>query len=222
MPYTLVMKNILPITLLGFMILAGAGFYLANKPSTVIVAPTNLQESKPVSPTTTSVIPTPEATSLVDILKAGGSSYSHPSGAYSFLYPSEYVIDSQDNDHYIRIIKRGASQRPQSEISDGVLIVFEAVDLQKLSLEEWVDEQLKASAEAGTSQVIQPKKTMTLNGYPGFTYQTQGFGSSTYIVVQKAATSQSAVSITFLVADPQNQGYQSEVEAILATLELRK
>ena len=93
-----------------------------------------------ISPTPSRGIP-PTSPSRIN-LEAGGSSYLDGKGVYSILYPNDYVLDTQDPIH-IRIYKRGETQRPQSEMSDGALMVFESIELQGKSLETWVDASRK-------------------------------------------------------------------------------
>lgn len=149
-------------------------------------------------------------------LRANGSNFRDPQGVYSFLYPNEYELFTDDPQH-IRIIKRGATQQGQTELYDGVLVVFESIDLQGQTLENFVDSRIQQSTADGTTEVTEPKKATTLTTYPGFTYRLRGLGESTYVVVQKDFTSDSAVVINFLVADPEGQGYQEEVDSILST-----
>src|SRR5688572_7943238 len=81
--------------------------------------------SQPPSPSPSPVLSetiSPTNTSVMD-LEVGGSSYTDEKGIFSFLYPNDYVLDTQDPNH-IRIYKRNDTQRPQSEMSDGALIVF--------------------------------------------------------------------------------------------------
>lgn len=154
-------------------------------------------------------------------LKAGGSSYSDPQGVFGFLYPNEYVIDHNDGDVYTRISKKGATQKGQTEMYDGIIVVFQRVDLKGKTLSEWVDDQIQLSSTGG-SEITQPKKDVTLNDYSGFTYEVRSLGTSSYLVLRKDPNSEFAVSITSLVADPQQKGYQSEVDAILSTLDIKK
>lgn len=178
-----------------------------------------------VLPTPTPLFPTTEqfitGSPDTNALLMGGSSYTHPQGLYTFLYPNDYVLDTQDS-QYIRVYKQGATQRGQTEMYDGVIVVFETIDLQGKSLEEVVDERIVAATADGTSEIVQPKKPTTLNTYSGFTYEIRGLGTSTHLILQKHALSTEAVDVTFLVADPEQVGYQDEVDAILSTLELRE
>jgi hypothetical protein len=162
--------------------------------------------------------PTPDTREL----EQGGSSYLDSQGVYSFLYPNNYTLDAPNNDPHVRIYKRGESQRPQSEMSDGVLIALETISLENKSLSSWVDTQIQEATQNQASEVVRAKTTTSLNGYPGYTYEISGLGSSTYTVIQKDPTSPYALSITYLVADPTQKDYQQEVEKILATIKLIK
>src|SRR5690348_14082570 len=97
----------------------------------------------------------PLATSnpTTDTLRVGGSSYSDPAGLYTLLYPNDFTLDTSDPAHP-RVFKRGPSQRPQSEMSDGALVVFESNDLQGKTLEQLVDERIQALKSNGSSEVI--------------------------------------------------------------------
>jgi len=135
------------------------------------------------------------------------------------LYPNDYTLDESDPIH-IRIFKRGPSAREQSEITNGVLMVFESVILKDQTLEELTDERIQESTKTGT--ITQEKKAILLGTYPGFTYQTGGFGEATHLILQKDTNSQSAIIISYTINDPTNKNYSDEVAAILSTLELYK
>lgn len=169
---------------------------------------------------TQSVTTSPTNSASVD-LGAGGSSYLDEKGVYSVLYPNDYTLDTQDPKH-IRIYKRAESQRPQGEISDGVLMVFESVDLQGKSLESLVDTRIKEATADGSSQVSQSKKAITIDTYPGFSYSLKGVGSSQNFILQKDGASPYAVILTYAVNDPDQKGYQKEVEAVVSSLKLLK
>ncbi len=202
------------IILLAIIFVIGVLYFWYQKYSPSIV--TNNQNNAPqvITPTTT--------TSSSSDLLAGGSSYLDSKNVYSFLYPNDYTIDQMNEGRYTRISKKGATQKGQTEMYDGVIIVFESLDLGSKSLSEWVDSRIKESTSDGTSKVTKPKKGITINNYPGFTYTIRSLGESEYYVVQKDKNSKFAVSITTLVADPENVGYQKEVERIFSTLQLLK
>lgn len=221
------MEKIFTVGLIGIAIMVGGLYLLQRQQNNPFVAENPQVSPEVVSsgiPTTQPAAAEPFITSSpsTDALRVGGSSYLDSEGVYTFLYPSNYALDNQEEGKYTRISKRGATQRGQTEIYDGVIVVFERVDLEGASLSDWVDAHIKSATENGTAEVLQPKKATSLNDYQGFSYELSGFGSSQYVIVQENPSSTYAVSISFLVADPESQGYQQEVDAILSTLELKK
>ncbi len=183
------------------------------------------QENTPTpSPTQSDNLPSentmePNTTEDMD-LQAGGSSFADPKGVFTVLYPNDYVQDVEGNGQYTRIYKRGEMARPQSEMSDGVIMVFEVIELNNQSLEELVDSNIQASQENAT--ITETKKAITVNGYPGFTYTSEGLGSSVNTYIQKDANSPYAVGIIYSVMDPENVGYQTQVNGILNNITLLK
>ncbi len=155
-------------------------------------------------------------------LMSGGNSYLDPKGVFSVLYPNDYKQDVDGNGTHIRFYKTGATQRGQTEIYDGVLLVFEDVNLGNQKLSAYVDQRIKDSTADGTLQVQKQKTSTTINNYPAYTYTARGFGEATYYVVQKDPTSKNAVVIAASVNDPQQKNYQKEVDSTLATLQLLK
>jgi hypothetical protein len=165
---------------------------------------------------------TPSGVMNNDSMAAGGSSHLDTKGVYSILYPNDYAIDTQDNGRYTRIFKRGATQKGQTEMYDGVIIVFETIELKGKPLSQWVDDNIKTSTADGTIKIIEPKKNITINTYPGFTYKTRSLGEAKYYVLQKNSTSPYAVVITTSVSDPENIGFQKQVDQILSSMTLLK
>ena len=153
-------------------------------------------------------------------LLASGSSYADPDGAFTFLYPNGYTVDTEGDGQYTRIFKRGATQKGQTEMYDGVIVLLETVNLQGKTLEEFVDERLASFESSDVVKVSQPKKAVSLNTYPGFTYETEGLGSARDLVIMKNGQSTTALVVTISVMDPENVGYQEEVNAMLSTIEL--
>lgn len=147
------------------------------------------------------------------------STYLDPNGVFSFTYPEDFTLDTQDPVHP-RVFKQGEQQRPQSEMSDGALVVFEVADLGEQTLEEFVDARIKQSTADGTSEVTKEKEATTVNDFAGFTYATRGLGESTNYIIRKDPNSQNALIISTLVADPENSGYQAQVDGILNSVEV--
>jgi hypothetical protein len=206
-------RVILAITVIA--ILVGVGGYLIQ---------TMQMRNEPISTQDISEISTTSATNsnTPDELMSGGNSYMDPDGVYTLLYPNDYTQDTQGNGQHVRFYKQGATQQGQTEMYDGVIITIETVDLENQTLSNWIDTKIKESTADGTVEITQPKTQTTVNGFPGFTYTTRSLGEATYYVVQKDNKSKNAVVITTLVADPQNVGYQTEVDNTLNTIQLLK
>lgn len=200
------------IIILAFILLGGLGFFFTR----------NAQ-----SPTPANQIPSPTAIAtveptVIDSLQAGGSSYSDPDGVYVFLYPNDYRLDLQNTTEGTRIYKTGATQQGQTEIYDGVIVEFESATRNNQSLEQWTDNRIKQLTTDGTISITKPKKATKIKSYTGFTFETESLGNATYLILQKDPASQNVVVITYSVNDPQKQGYQKDVDSILASLELLK
>lgn len=193
-----------------------AGIYFFNKKSV-----DKLEPEKQTPTVTQDVSPKADKEELDKLLR-GGASYADKNGVYTILYPNDYIIDEMNNGEMVRIYKKGPTQSGQTEMYDGVIIHLQSISLNGKTLSKWVDEQVSQSTSDGTTSLTSPKKAILLNKYPGFTYKMRGLGEFVYIVFQKDSASNYAVSITTLVADPQNVGFQKEVDAALSTLQLLK
>lgn len=155
-------------------------------------------------------------------LLQGGSSYADPNGVYVFLYPNEYTLDTQNDGKQSRIYKRGPTQKGQTEMYDGVIMSFESLSLGGKNLENWTDEYIENLTTDGTIELIESKEKIEINNFPGYTFRIRGLGEHQYYVVQKDETSDLGTIIATSVSDPTNAGFQTEVNAVLSTLDLLK
>ncbi len=153
-------------------------------------------------------------------LPSGIQRYEDPQGAYTFTYSSTYTLDAQNEGEQVRITRLGPTQQGQTEIYDGVVMVFEAVDLGSTPLTAWVDKRIAESTNDGTVEVTKKKTKTTLGKYDGFQYTTRGLGEFTNYVIQKDTTSTKALEITVLQTDPQKIGFDLEVQEVLASIDL--
>lgn len=201
------------------LVVFGGGIYFFTTQEQQSVSTTQTPQN--ISPTASINVSQadPEA---VNKLKAGGSSYTDPDNVFTILYPNDYTQDVQNNGEVTRFFKQGPTQHGQTEMYDGVIVTIEKVAVPGKSLSQWVDERIKQTTADGTSQITSPKKPITVNNFPGFAYTIRGLGEFQTLVIQKDDASQFALSITQLVADPGNIGFQKEADAILATLQLLK
>lgn len=209
------MNKLYIISGLLFVIVLAGGLYFISRTPTV---PKLGTDTKTITQTTVS--PTSQNSSNSS-LAAGGSSLLDPKKVFTVLYPSDYQVDTSDVEHP-RIFKRGETQRPQTELYDGVLIVFESVDLNGKTLSAWIDDRINDATQNGMQELVKPKTATTINNYPGYSYILRGLGESTYTVIQKDTNSKNAVVMSTLVADPNNKGYQQEVNNTLNSITLLK
>lgn len=185
--------------------------FLSSKKSSVTQTTPTSSQSEPTK--------TIQPTANVQTIQSGGSSFTDSQNVFSILYPADYKLDTTDPIHP-RIYKTGATQKGQTEMYDGVVVVFETIQLNGKPLSTWVDEQIKTLAADGVSQLVSPKQALTVKTYPGFTYELRGLGDAKTYVLQKNTSSKYAVVITAMVADPEQVGYQKDVDTILSTLQI--
>lgn len=174
-------------------------------------------DSKQIAPSP--ILPQPNPSS-VEVLKMGGSSYSDPQAVFSFLYPGDFVI-GEDGD-YTRIYRWGPTQKGQTEMYDGILMMFRAIELDGQRLSEWVDKDIERVMRDGVSTMTQPKRPYKLKSYEGFSYSFSGLGEFHRIIVQKSADSSFGVEIIYFVEDPTGRGFLNDVSNILTSLEIMK
>lgn len=197
--------NKISLGLLALILIVGVGFYArSNQKET---RPTGLEQSAQLANT-----PSPQTK-----LALSANTYHDPNNMFTFSYSDGYTLDTQDPLH-IRVYKRAETQRPQSEMTDGVLLVFEPIKLQGVSLETWVDERMKTTTTDGMTKIREAKQSITQNEYSGFYYATEGLETSQNMILQKTTDSDYAVMISYVVNDPEGRGYKDEVSAILSSV----
>jgi hypothetical protein len=192
-------------------IFALAGYIYLNNGSNSTLAPL---------PTPAVVDRTQNADSeAVSELQQGGSSFTDPENIFALLYPNDYIQDTQGPNQF-RFYKQGPTQTGQTEVYDGIIINIETINLGEQNLSDWVDSRITSSTQDGTSEIVKEKSTISVNGYPGYSYTLRGLGEFETLVVQKDQDSNFAIGITTLIADPGNLGFEQEFKSILSTLNL--
>lgn len=208
---------IIPLVLI--VITGAAIYYFVNQP---VLNGENSSSPSPISESArdgASNLPSGDS-SASSALMAGGSSYLHPNGSFSFLYPNDYQIGNEGT--FVRIYKNGPSQKGQTEMYDGVLMLFEPINLQGKSLSEWVDQSIEASTMDSMSKVTKVKAATKVKNYSGYTYSLEGLGESNHVVLQKDNNSGTGVHIIYSTYDPTGVGFDAQVESIIKTLEILK
>lgn len=210
-------RTVLLIVILA--LLLGGGYVLLK--SRINTVKNDQTTTKP-SPTSIVEDIIPDGKSMNDMMMAGGSSYSDPAGLFTFLYPNDYTFDTQNNGQVVRVYKKGPTQQGQTEMYDGIIVTFEKIDLKQKSLSDWLDQEIQTMNDNGVSEVTQPKKAITLNGFSGYSYAARGLGVYTFYVIQKDAHSPNAIRISRMVSDPTNVGFQEQSDQILASITMQK
>ncbi len=205
--------------ILLFIIILGSYVYINSTAPKKAIAPSLAPTASVLPPASPAPSSQPQVSSLP---QTGQNRYQDPKGVYVISFPAEYTQDEENNGQMMRLSKRGATQQGQTEMYDGIIVVFESIALPNQSLSSWTDAYIRSTTSDGTLNVVEAKKPTTVHNYPGYTFSLQGLGTSKYIVVHKDASSSAAVMMTMLVADPNQLGYQHEVDSILATLQLEK
>ncbi len=137
--------------------------------------------------------------------------------SYSFSYPPDFTIREVDGSSVVS--KLGPTQKLGTEMYDGVMVQFRAVDLEGQPLADFVEAQIAADKNNGISTVVDAKQPITIKGYTGFSYVVEGMGTFTQNYIQAEGSNQ-ALEVIYLVADPSQQNFQSSVDQILNTIQL--
>lgn len=209
------MKTAITVSIVGLLFISFVSFFLYTQYRNPVPVPNTGAPAVTQSTGAT-------GSSQIDSLKQGGSTYTDPAGVFTFLYPNDWKLDTQGEGRYIRIYKAGDTQKGQTEMYDGRIMVFESINLQGQSLSKWVDAYIKTSTTGGTAELTKAKEAITVNGYPGFRFTIRGLGEAEYQILQTTPASSFAVMITTSVNDPEQKGYQVEVDAIISTIDLHK
>jgi hypothetical protein len=171
--------------------------------------------SKVVLPTPSMINPTSTDSSLTN-------THTDVNGIYSIRYPNDFQLDTLPDNNAIRLTKIGKTQQGETELYDGVTIQIETNELNGRMLSDWVDETIERSTDNGVSAIVEPKNPISINGYQGFAYTVEGLGVFNHRIIQKNETSNYAVTIVTTVNDPEDNGYEFEVDSILLSLNMLK
>lgn len=148
--------------------------------------------------------------------------YEDPQGRFRFNHPMDYTLVAEQSGQSVRLTKAGPTQKAQTEMYDGAVLVFEPMTIRGQTLEQWIDAHIQETTTDGTVEIIEPKRALTLNGKAGFTYTSRGLGTFQNYFFRYNEQSPMVLSITTLVNDPTNAGFQAEIDRIMASVEILK
>lgn len=207
---------IIAIGIIGY---AGYNVYqgMSQKPTPPILpTPTVTLSSQPTSTTPLST----ETDSLSEPTPADWKTYSDDN--LSFTYPKNATITAPPEGETtgVSIIIKGPTQKPQTEFYDGLSLRLKPLDLGDQDLQDYVDTQVEVAENNGVSHIASGPLFTSVNGYTGYRFTDDGYGTQTYYYLETIDGSQ-AVEITVMVEDPTDQGYEAMVDQILESLELQ-
>lgn len=196
------------VVILLVVVLAAAGGlvlykkYSPGKPATGTSSPSGLQTGTPVP------------SSAEDELTAGWLSFSKSGVPYTFKYPKELKLTEQEG---FNLSLWGPSQKADTEFYDGISLTFSLpVELQGVSLEDYVAKKILSIKELGVSEVTKPQEEITVNNISGYTFTESGLGTFQNIFLP-SPDKKSVIEITNGTKDPTSQGFGKTVQTILAT-----
>jgi hypothetical protein len=133
----------------------------------------------------------------------------------SISYPRAAQVSegSEGENDYVEFSLRGSGQAGSGPITDGVIMRLSRLSHDTQSLTAFVDAEI--AAERGRNAITLAKERYEVNGYQGYR-----FGSDAGVFTYLPADEGEVIAIATLVKDPSGKGYQSTVEAMLASLQI--
>lgn len=169
-------------------------------------------QNKPKTPVLVNVSPTAQPSLTPDTgIPADWKTFESEDFAYTFSYPPEdFKLEEGES---VRVVYLGPTQTEGTEVFDGIIVAFDPViPLGNQLLLPYVKEDLGKQREH--VEVIKEPTKIEVNGIEGYTYTVSGLGEFTFIYLP-APDGKNVVRINYLVADPENSGYQQIVDDIL-------
>ena len=136
---------------------------------------------------------------------------------YSFTveYPND--INTKQENRYLYITKLGPTQKTDTEIYDGIYLIFSEESLGDLTLLEYATQKVEASRKESIAIILKELEPITINNCHGYSYTAEGLGIYKYIYL--ASEDGQVVEIINGTIDPTNQDFQQTVDQILSTFQ---
>jgi hypothetical protein len=133
---------------------------------------------------------------------------------FAMQHPPQMNV--HDNGNELVFVHLGPTQREGTEVYDGISlsVARETFARGVNSLQRHAEQQLAAAQQHGT--IVVPLQPRTVAGLSGYAYTLEGLGRFTVIFVPH--TMNTTLRLSYLVADPQNRGYQTMVDRMLSSL----
>jgi hypothetical protein len=139
--------------------------------------------------------------------------YNHKTVGYSIKYPNDVEIKEREAS-LIHFLKLGPTQRPETELFDGLSISIDPREIAASAI-EYANGQVK-NPVFGPNDIIEKPRSTTVNGYPAATYTTSALGIHRTTVIQNNDKNMLYI-ITDSSVDPTKQGFLETANQIIST-----
>ncbi len=139
------------------------------------------------------------------------------SSIYKVSYPTDITV-TEVTGSVLVLSKQGTTQTPDTELFDGISLMFEPKEISDTTLEEYVNARVDEVTKEGIATVTSDPSPTTVGKYTGLTYTTEGLGVNRYTVLESENGAMFMV-ITDVTVDPENVGFSDTVDLILSTFE---
>lgn len=134
---------------------------------------------------------------------------------FSFKYPPDMDLEMQGD--MIRVDLWGPTQRPDTELYDGILIsIWRPPNDQNIDLKQFADQGLENQL-AFEGEMIQPVTHKTYGEIEGYEFSVVSLGEFTTFYFENL--NDEIIEISYFVEDPANQGFEETLKKILGSLE---
>jgi len=171
------------------------------------------------------LIPTPTVAPTQEPATSGESgfkiderlTYSNEETAITFKYPRDVsLIESPDGE--IIISKSGPTQKAGTEFYDGISLTIIPSKTGDKSLKDIVDEKIaKIKSDSSVAYSVGNVEVYSVNSTTGYKFTVTGNGEYDYIYLPLGTDYYA--QIVDSTADPENQGYQAEVDDIIDSID---
>lgn len=205
-------KNTLIVVATIILVGAGLFFYLDqhdNQDNEIDMTPT---------PSTITETPSPEPTDEVSQSPENWETYESDNGLYSIARPPEITVnETAVGSTELQLI--GDTQPEQgTEIIDGIRMVIETGDYEDESFLAFVEQQHMDMSEEPTTDEIIPIQQRQTMGRTLYWWEVTSLGEFTHLYLE--LQNDQYWHASYLVEDPENQGYQDIVDDMVSSLEL--
>jgi hypothetical protein len=141
--------------------------------------------------------------------------FSSETYGISVKHPKDFIVE--ETQEGVRIIKAGPTQSLGTELYDGISILFRTGPLGGLTLEKFVDSQIKEIKSQPINAEVSEKKEVKVLELEGFSYDVSSLGDANYTFLPKGQNQY--LEIINSTIDPSNLGYQKTADLIISSLE---